>query len=110
MYMRIENPRVVAAIIDCLNLPVSRKCEAAIISGGDIIFLMDAFTSDTEICRFPIWTDFEIRWWGPDFHVMHPHDIGHWEIDCTTGKSKWVCCYNKEGKIKYGRYYEPSMD
>lgn len=108
--IRITNPKVVAAIIDCLSLPVSKKCELALLEKTEIIFIDDEFAHPQHICRFDIWSNISIEWWGARFTVMHPMDIGCWEIDCKTGESRYICYYNEEGKIKYGRYYEPSMD
>ena len=110
MIIKIENHEVVAAIIDCLNLPINRKCDGAIVRDNEIIFLYDCYEYNTAFCRFPIWSNMEVKYWGPVFSVMPPYSIGHYEIDLKTGKSRWICCYNREGRIKYGRYYEPSMD
>lgn len=110
--IEIRNSRVIAAIIDCYNLPINKKCEYAVFGRkGRLTFVYDEYDNPQISCSIQgIWAKFEIDWWGPKFTVWRHMDIGHWEIDCTTGKSRWVCCYNKEGKIKYGRYYEPSMD
>ena len=108
--MKIENPKVIAAIIDCLNLPVSKKVGMACIDKTEIIFIYDEWDHPEITCRFPIWYDFNINYWGAKFTVMHPYDIADWEIDCKTGESRYCCYYNSIGKIKYGRYYEPSMD
>ena len=108
--IRIENPKVIAAIIDCLNLPISRRCEVALAEVNEITFILDEFANPQQWVKFPVWTNFNIKYWGPEFTVSHYYDIGHWKIDANTGESEYVCCYNTEGKIKYGRYYEPSMD
>jgi hypothetical protein len=109
--IQIRNSRVIAAIIECCNLPISKKCECIVADRGLITFIYDEYENPQITCIIrDISTNFEIAWWGPLFTIHRRGDIGHWEIDCTTGKSKWVCCYNREGKIKYGRYYESSMD
>lgn len=110
--MKIENSKVIAAIIDCLDLPVSKACDVAYLDDrhNEITFVYDEWDHPEIYCRCHIWTNFNIKWWGAEFYVMHPHDIGHWEIDCKTGNYRRVCCYNSKGKIQYGRYYEPSMD
>lgn len=105
---RIENPKVIASIIECLSLPINKKCESVLVDRCEMIFCFDEY--DNYYCRFPVWSNFCIKWWGPEFTVMKPHDIGNWEIDCKTGKYRRICYYTREGKIKYGRYYEPSMD
>lgn len=110
--IEIRNPRVIAAIIDCYNLPISKKCRYAVFGDkGKLTFIDDEWNTPQTICSVQgFWAKFEIRYFGPEFTVWRHGDIGNWEIDCTTGKSRWICCYNREGKIKYGRYYEPSMD
>lgn len=110
--MRIENSKVIAAIIDCYNLPINKKCECIIAEDkGKLTFIYDEYANPQITCTIDkIYASFNIRWWGPEFTVWRSHDIGHWEIDCKTGKSRWCCCYNKQGKIKYGRYYESSLD
>ncbi len=110
--IEIRNLRVIAAIIDCYNLPVNKKCDYAVFEDhGRLTFIYDEWEQPQIRCSVKgIWAKFEIGYWGPKFIVWRHRDIGHWEIDCTTGKPRWVCCYNNVGKIKYGRYYEPSMD
>ena len=108
--IRIEKPKVIAAIIDCLNLPISRRCEVVLADVNELIFILDEFASPQQLFRVPAWTNFNIKYWGPEFTVSHYHDIGHWEINPNTGESRYVCYYNCIGKIKYGRYYESSMD
>ena len=41
--IRIENPKVIAAIIDCLSLPISRRCEVALAEINEITFILDEF-------------------------------------------------------------------
>lgn len=110
--MRIENPKVIAAIIDFYNLPINKKCDVIIAEDkGIFTFIYDEYANPQITCTVNrIWANFNIRWWGPEFYIWRSRDIGHLEIDCKTGESRWCCCYNTIGKIKYGRYYEPSMD
>ena len=110
--IEIRNPRVIAAIIDCYNLPISKKCEYAVFGNeGRLTFIDNEWNTQQTVCSVKgIWAEFEIKYFGPKFTVWRHMDIGHWEIDCTTGKARWICCYSTEGKIKFGRYYEPSMD
>ena len=109
--IQIRNQRVIAAIIECYNLPINKKCECIVADRDWMTFIYDEYEHPQTTCTVRgISTHFEIAWWGSLFATHRTGDIGHWEIDCTTGESRWVCCYNREGKIKYGRYYEPSMD
>ena len=111
MIMRIENPRVVAAIIDCYNLPISKRCEFALVWDRGITFMVDECDNQRHSCTFTeLSLDVEIRWWGPTFNFYMRGDIGHWQIDATTGEAEYVCGYTREGRLKYGRYYEPQMD
>jgi hypothetical protein len=110
--IEIRNPRVIAAIIDCFNLPVSKKCDYAVFENkGRLTFIYDEWEKPQDTCSiWGIWAKFEIGYFGPIFTVWRQHDIGDWKIDCTTGKTRWICCYNKEGELMYGRYYQSSMD
>lgn len=109
--IQIRNPRVIVAIIECYNLSISKKCKCIVVDRGLMTFIYDEYENPQITCTIKdISASFEIAWWGPLFTTHRVGDIGHFEIDCTTGKYRWVCCYNTEGKIKYGRYYEPSMD
>lgn len=111
--MRIEcnYPEILAAIIRCLNLPISQKVEYGIIYSDHILFMVDQWdNSDIYCTQHNIWCSVEIRWYGAILIISHSHDIGHYEIDLKTAQTHRVCGMNEQGKIKYGRYYEPSMD
>ena len=111
MQVKIENPKVLAAIIDCLNLPISKKVEAMYVYDTEVFFIYDEWNHPGTYVRVTdVWPNIEILWHGAYINIMHAMDIGNWEIDLRTGESRWICCYNEKGKIEYGRYYEPQYD
>lgn len=110
--IKCNNSYVIEAIIDCLNLPISKKCNFALIDRTSITFIMDEYDNNSpRVTINDIWSNIEFDYWGCVLRIMHSGDIKDFKIE-FTGKPvvRLVNYYTRLGKIKFGRYYEPSMD
>lgn len=103
---------VIEAIIDCLNLPISKKCDTVLIERNSLTFITDLYVDDYKQVAtiYDVSCHIEMPWWGTQLHISHHNDIGEYIISLRDYKCKYRCYYNEQGKIKYGRYYEPQFD
>jgi len=102
---------VIEAIIDCLGLPISKKCETVLIERTSLTFITDTYDEYKQQCTIQdVSFHIEMPWHGTYLCFTRKGDIGHFEINLKTYKTRYTCCYNAVGRIKYGRYYEPQMD
>ena len=112
LLITIRDSRVIRLITQSLDLPISGRCEIAYVYPTEIIFTDDDY-KDNQCCATikDVWSTLEVDYFGiPYLSVMHALDIASYKIDLSHKNVEYYCYYNRQGKINYGRYYEPSLD
>lgn len=104
MSITIHSRKAIRSIIDYLELPFAGNAEYLLINGNNA-FLVYRHNVEVRL-KIPA-IDVTWHYWGIEFEIWG----GGIDTLIVSEKDTIIrCYYNTQGRIKYGRYYVPTMD
>lgn len=107
--IEIRHHKTIATILNYLELPFARNAESLTIIRNKAFLRYEKSRKAVEIeFKMPSDIDIDINYFGNTTLQIWGGGIDTLIIE---GNDSWIRCgYNTQGRIKYGRYYIPTLD
>lgn len=109
--MIIYDPKMISAIIDYLDLPISKKADELRYDGrGKAFFCYNALTPGEESVQVDLFIDVNVYRWGETtfevFSFLRPITI----LCLRSDNFRVICRYTWKGRLRHDNFYIASLD
>lgn len=109
--MTIQDPKMISAIIDYLDLPISKKAEELRYYGsGKAFFCYDVFGPNKDSVQIDLSMDVHVGYWGNIEIEMFSFIRPITTLRLTSDNFYVSCCLSWKGRLKHGDFYIASLD
>lgn len=109
--MTIQDPKMISAIIDHLDLPISKRAEELRYYGsGKAFFCYNVYRPNEESVQIDLSIDAHIGYWG-NIEIEVFSSIRPITTLLLTSDNFYVSCgYNWKGRLQHDDFYISSLD